>query len=526
MLDPIGWILGSLVNALVASLELLMLLIQIAVLQRPPIDGFAFYDELGGLAVAGARPVAFLVLFITAATAVFWRTARGRLAPAVMYAVAVTVVTPYWYRFISSLQDFSIMLTTAVLSMFGHTGTLADVQQRVNDGVAKILEFDFQPMAGFDAILGSLMLGSALVSGALLVGLCWMYIVLTQVLAFVGLFALALLSLGERAQRFFNAIVAVALVAIIFGLPMIVLTLEVGLSFVDSSIWEPLGDNSAFATGIVANLTFGLALLSQVGLLIVFTKSTKRVIGKVKSVINGGQVNTTPSGRNLDANMTQNNSVSRAMSEPEKALSREHPALVPQQGEATALQATQEGQLSATATLEKGTLTATDVTAPPTGGPPGAGTPVSVAGPGNVPPPPPVPQGAGAGAQAATAGRGVAATAGRGAATVAAPAAPSGVAVSTAGAGIAGAGGAGVAAVPAAAAGAGGAGAGVAAAAGTPAVAATAAAAGAPTAGVGTAVVVGGAVAAGTVKHVKENHEAKKAQEGGDKPEGSSIPNP
>lgn len=506
--NPIEWLLGFLVTALGNTLVSIMQIVEWAVLYRPPIDEFPFYNQLGGSAVGAAGPIVYIVMFIIISTAIFLPAARGRVIPAMFYAVAVSIATPYWYRMIGGIQTWSIELTNGVLTIYGDSiSGQVNPDQPGESITSKILEFNPGIFGQMDLFLGSTTLMAATFWGVHLVSIVWSYVILTQVVAFGGLIAAALLGFGGRVEKVFQMFVSLGLVSVLFGVPVVVLILETGIAFTGSEFWNNVSGGSAYATGFIVVLTLVLAVASQILLVLVFYKATQKVMGKLKSFIEGGNISARLLGRSFDSGVNQNGSVARSMSEPERGLNRESPGLI-RQGTALAKQQVKQrtrdyvkGKFASTETSATSTSEAADVASRTTTDFVGssaseAADVVTSAGVTSAEGVAGTTGGSTVAGSEAIASRVAAAAAPRaavgGAASVGTPAAMAGSAGAVGAAG----------ATSAASAGAASAGAGA-------ATAGTAAAAGIPTAGVGAAVVVGAVVAKKAVDVVHENREVK-----------------
>ncbi|MDB5163001.1 MAG: hypothetical protein JWN28_608 [Candidatus Saccharibacteria bacterium] len=490
--DPISWLLGFYVKALVVTMNSIMQLVEVALLHRPTMTDFPMFDDLGGQAVGSAIPISRLVLYFVLAFAIFLPKARGRIIPAIVFAVIISIATPYWYRIIGGMLEWSKDLTKMMLSIFGDSAVGSSEQ--ILNGAGQIFKFNFAPLAAVDLILGSVTLMNAVASGMVVLAISFGYAVLTQILAFVGLFVAALLGFGGRVDKLFQAIVSISLVAILFGVPVMTLIIEVGKAFSQSEGWGVATGGSAFAQGFVLNAALFIAALSQVVLTFLFYKATQTVMGKLNTFISGGNISARMMGRDLNPNMTQQQSVNRAMTEPERGLQRERPGLLG------------EGKNIARGVARDKVRQGLTKPRP---------SPQAISGPVSTSTAPGVPSGAASSSTSPLAagtaagsettrilvGEGAASAGTTGASAIGA--AETGVAVSTAGAAVGGAAASGAAAGTTAAA----------TTATTAATVGTAAAAGAPTGGVGAAVVLGTVAAKhgiDTAKEVKRSADAER----------------
>ncbi len=256
--DPIGSLAKAVVNGYIAMFEWLS-----KFLANPPS-----YSDNGILPVlySGSLNAAILLAYYAMVLGVIWGIARLKgetILRALGVFVVVSALSPLWIRMINAMAQFGNDL--AALFHF-YTATGATDAPPVDNPILGILLFMTNAMLALN-----------------LTALIVSYEVCIVLLKFTVPLAYSVSSVGKRANKLVKIVIAVGLVATMFGKAVAQLILDFTQLMIDTF---PLGTTMVGA-GIYSYIGLVLALLSQFMLIAASYTGVSAVEGRLSALIKG-----------------------------------------------------------------------------------------------------------------------------------------------------------------------------------------------------------------------------------------------
>lgn len=268
--------LNAIGDAIRGARDTLIAMVEQIIANPPRISDDASIKTLYQVALVPANQLSWAVFVFALIVSLLTFRAFGRIVYALIVMLIVVAVAPSYIFFMNELAKIGDSVTEAVSGIF--TSQMSDSVSSIGNPLLDLMSF------------GGVVFWAYITTG-FFVSADYAY----TLMVFLIPLAFAVSAMGPRTRNVFNAFASIALVLALFGRPVAVLVLEL---FQGVSAVNP-GSNAEFTENLLTAISFLIAVIIQLLLMIVSYLGINRVQGAIASRITSFQSQVKTSVTNL-----------------------------------------------------------------------------------------------------------------------------------------------------------------------------------------------------------------------------------